>query len=114
MATNFIQAGNVVTVPAPSAVASGDVVIVGSLVGIAAGDAASGADLDLALTGIYELPKVAVDAVTAGAPIFWTGSLATTADDDGGDPAEDLPRIGTAVEAAATSTGTVKVRLVQP
>lgn len=106
MARNYQSPGRTVTIPAPSDVASGDVVIVGSLAGIAAGDATTGDDLDLTLEGVFTLDKVASDAVTAGAPIYWNGSLATIT-------ATDNDRIGTAVEPAAASTGTVAVRLIQ-
>jgi predicted RecA/RadA family phage recombinase len=40
---NFIQNGDIITVAAPAAVASGDGVLVGTLFGIAVDDADSGA-----------------------------------------------------------------------
>lgn len=108
MAKNFIQPGNTLTIPAPADVQSGGVVLAGSIAGIAQNDAAAGEPCDVSVSGVWELPKVAADAVTVGAPIFWAGALATIDDDEG-----DNPRLGTAVEAAAASTATVKVRLAQ-
>lgn len=106
MAKNFIQPGDTITIPAPAGVLSGDVVIAGETAGIAQGDAGAGEPLDLTLVGVWELPKVAAGAVAVGDPIHWdeAAALATT-DDDGN------PRLGTAVEAAATGAATVKVRL---
>ncbi|SEO04143.1 Predicted phage recombinase, RecA/RadA family [Paracoccus alcaliphilus] len=107
MAKNFIQPGNTLTIPAPAGVLSGDVVIAGEIVGIAQGDAGAGEPCDVTTVGVWELPKVAADAVTVGAPIYWDAddSLATTT-------AAGNTRLGTAVEAAASGAATVKVRLI--
>lgn len=106
MATNYIQAGDTITITAPAAVASGGVVIAGSIAGIAQGDAAIGASVDVATCGVWELPKVAANAFNLGAAVYWdaTAGLATST-------ASGNTKIGVAVEAAAASTGTVKVRL---
>ena len=53
MATNFIQPGDCLTIPAPAAVASGGVVIAGTIVGIAAGDAESGESVDVVDYGSF-------------------------------------------------------------
>jgi predicted RecA/RadA family phage recombinase len=105
---NYIQPGKTVTLPAPAATASGDVVTIGSLTGIAAGDAATGEPLDLTLEGVFDLPKVAANDFAVGAPVYWNSgsALATTT-------ASGNARIGTAVAAAAASTAAVPVRLVQ-
>ena len=82
MAKNFIQAGDTVTIPAPAAVTSGGVVIAGAIIGVAQGDAASGASVDVKTSGVWQLPKVAADNVTLGAPIHWasgTGLATITA-----------------------------------
>ncbi|WP_406736747.1 DUF2190 family protein [Thioclava sp. GXIMD4215] len=106
MAKNFIQSGDVITVAAPAAVVSGGVVIAGEIVGIAQGDAASGAAVDLACGGVWELSKVASDDVALGDAIYWAAGsdLATVT-------ATDNAKLGVAVAAAAASTGTVRVRL---
>ncbi len=106
MAKNFIQAGETLTVPAPAAVASGDVVISGAIVGVARGAAESGNPVDVATNGVWELPKVGANAFTVGALVYWdsgTGLATTTSSGN--------TKLGVAVEAAAASTGTVKVRL---
>ncbi len=106
MAKNFIQPGDTVTIPAPAAVTSGGVVIAGAIIGVAQGDAASGASVDVKTSGVWGLPKVGADVATLGVAIYWnsTSKLATVT-------ASGNTKIGVAVEAAAASTGTVKVRL---
>lgn len=106
MAQNYIQAGDTITIPAPAAVASGGVLIAGSIAGIAQGDAAIGEKVDVATSGVWELPKVAANSFALGAAVFWDGTagLATST-------ASGNTKLGVTVEAAAASTGTVKVRL---
>ena len=43
--TNYIQKGDTITVTAPATITSGSLVVVGSIVGVAACDAESGADV---------------------------------------------------------------------
>src|SRR5690606_35118552 len=76
---NFVQPGNRITVPAPAPVKGGEVVIIGELAGIAFGDAAAGEPVDLALNGVFDLPKVAADAITVGDAVYYdaTAKLVT-------------------------------------
>lgn len=104
MARNFIQVGDTLTIPAPSAVLSGGVVIAGSIVGIAQGDAAQAAPVDVTTSGVWELPKVAANALALGAPVYWNGELATST-------ASGNTKLGVAVEAAPADSASVKVRL---
>lgn len=103
---NFIQPGESLTIPAPAAVLSGGVVIAGSIVGIAHGDAAEGERVDVRCRGVFELPKVAANAFALGAAVYWSAGdgLATST-------ASGNTRIGTAVEAAASGSASAKVRL---
>jgi predicted RecA/RadA family phage recombinase len=103
---NSIQTGDVVTIPAPAAVSSGDGVLVGTLFGIAATDAESGADVAIKTTGVFTLPKTSAQAWTVGAAIYWDGSVATTSDGSG---ANTL--IGKALAVAANPSPTGLVRL---
>ena len=104
---NFVQPGENLTIPAPYNVLSGGVVIAAAIIGIAAGSAASGAPVDVATTGVFDVPKVGANAFTLGASVYWDSatSLATTVSSGGN------VKIGVAVAAAAASTGTVRVRL---
>lgn len=105
---NFIQSGSIVTVDAPAAVSSGDLVLVGSLFGVASTDAASGAPVEIATEGVFTLPKTSAQAWTVGALIYWNaaaGEATTTASGN--------TLIGHAVAAAAnpSATGTVRLSL---
>jgi predicted RecA/RadA family phage recombinase len=106
MATNFIQPGRAITVTAAAAATSGAVVAVGSIIGVAANTAAIGDALDIETEGVWELPKVAANTFTVGAPAYWaagTGLVTSTATDN--------TKLGVAVAAAGAGAGTVKVRL---
>ena len=103
---NFIQAGANVTLPAPYALASGQGALIGSLFGVANGAAAINADAVLSLTGVFDLPKVAIDVIAVGAVLYWDdspGSVTTTASGN--------VKIGVAVLAAANPSGVARVRL---
>ena len=68
---NFVQPGNTITLTAPYAVASGDGLLVGSIFGVASGTAALGETVEAALTGVYDLKKVASQAWAAGDNVYW-------------------------------------------
>lgn len=68
---NYIQRGESVTVPAPAAVLSGAGVLVGSMFGVANGDAVSGNDVTIVRKGIFQLNKLSAQAWTLGAKIYW-------------------------------------------
>lgn len=100
---NYIQDGEVITVPAPAVVASGDVVQVGSLVGIAQAAAESGADVPIVRRGVFELAKTSAQAWTVGALIYLTpGGVATTVS-----TANKLVGVAAAAAANPSATGLV-------
>jgi predicted RecA/RadA family phage recombinase len=103
---NFISSGDIVTIPAPAAVSSGDGVLVGTLFGVAVTDADSGANVAIKTTGVFTLPKTSAQAWTVGAAIYWDGDECTTADGSG---ANTL--IGKAMAVAANPSATGVVRL---
>jgi predicted RecA/RadA family phage recombinase len=104
---NFIEAGDTLTVPAPSGgVVSGGVVIIGSLIGIAGSTADASVNVAVKTRGVFELPKVSAQAWTVGAPIYWdagAGNATTTATDN--------TAIGYATEAAANPSAVGRVRI---
>ena len=103
---NYIQPGDVVSVTAPTDVESGDLVVVGVLAGVAQHDAASGAPVEIATRGVFELAKVSAQAWTQGAALYASATnLATTATTAGN------LLIGVAMAAAANPSGTGLVRL---
>ena len=103
---NYVQKGENLTLPAPYDVASGGGVKSGLIFGVAAGDALSGADVDLVTMGVFTLPKVSTDVFAFGAAVYWndTTKLVTTT-------TRGNTKIGVAVTAAANPSGSVNVRL---
>jgi predicted RecA/RadA family phage recombinase len=93
---NYVQPGGTLTLTAPYAVTSGDGLLVGAIFGVAAGDGASGATIEAALTGVFDLTKIGSQAWTVGAKVYWddTNKRCTTV-------ATDNTLIGVAVEAVA-------------
>lgn len=63
---NFVQPGQNLTMLAPAAVSSGDVVVVGSIVGVALTDAASGAAVEVACDGVFKLAKASAATLAVG------------------------------------------------
>lgn len=67
------------TIPSATTIASGDVIIVGALPGIALNGGTAGDVISVNITGVYELAK-ATGAVAIGAKVYWdsTNSNVTT------------------------------------
>lgn len=103
---NYVQPGATLTVPSPATVASGDVVVIGALIGIAAGDAASGADLDLVTEGVFALPKISALAIAIGDLVYYDSATSLV-----NKTASGNTLIGTAVTAAANPSASVNVKL---
>ncbi|MBM3653967.1 MAG: DUF2190 family protein, partial [Alphaproteobacteria bacterium] len=103
---NFIQEGEAVTVAAPYDVLSGAGALVGSLFGVAASGALSGADVVLHTCGVFDLKKVSAQAWTVGAKIYWDNSAKTATTTSTGNTL-----IGVAVKAADNPSSTGYVRL---
>ena len=107
MAKNFVQNGDVVTVTAPAAVTSGNIVLVGAnLFGVALGDAANGAPVVIQTEGVFSVAKTSALAIAAGDIVYYhsgTGNVDKTA--TGG------VSVGIATSAAANPSATVNVLL---
>lgn len=103
---NYVQKGENLTLLAPYAVASGDGALIGSIFGVAAGDAAIGAEVDIVTEGVFVLPKVSLDAMAVGTPVYWdnTAKLVTIT-------ATGNTKIGVSVATAVNPSGTTSVRL---
>ena len=107
MATNFVQAGSQLTIPAPELVSSGAVVIAGSIAGVALGSASAGDPVDVALSGVWELPKVGAQNLTLGEPVYWDAAADLVTETASGNT-----RLGSVAKAAGAGVATVLVRLV--
>ncbi len=101
---NYSHSGDIVEVVAPANVASGDIVEVGKLVGIACTAALSGKPVNIKTTGVFTVKKVASQAWTVGAPVYVAAGEATTT-------ASTNTPLGHAVAVAANPSGLGLVRL---
>lgn len=103
---NYVQNGDVVTVTAPKAVASGGGVLVGCLFGIACSSAAEGESLEISTRGVFDLPKAADTIFAAGDRAAWDGATGVISLMGPG-----LLPVGVALTAAGNSVPLVRVRL---
>jgi predicted RecA/RadA family phage recombinase len=102
---NFKQKGETLTLTAPADVLSGAGVLVGSIFGVASGDALSGADVQVATQGVFNLAKDG-SSFTVGARCYWDNSakaLTSTASSN--------KLVGVAMAVAATGDATVDALL---
>ena len=104
---NYIQPGKVLTLIAPTMLLSGAVVIVGSVVGIAATDAAEGMPVEVSTEGVFELAKVAPQVWAQGSPVYWDAAASKATAIAGG----GLPLIGIAVEGAGSAAALGRVKI---
>ena len=101
------EGGNIDFTPTV-AVASGDVVVQGDLVGVACRPLAANEPGALAVTGVYDFAKATNVAYTVGTILFWddTNNQATAT-------ATGNKQLGKVTKAAATTDTTVRVRMTQ-
>lgn len=107
---NFVQNGNFVEFTAPAAIISGQLVKIGDLFGVAVTDIASGGRGNLALSGVFRIPKLtaaAGDATVEGGPVYFSAANASVSG-----ASATGPLCGYATEVAAQATTTVKVMLL--
>ncbi len=97
---NYVQPGDTITLTAPYAVTSGDGLLVGSLFGVAAGDAANAETVEVTLTGVFDLKKAASQAWSADDKVYWDDTNKRTTS-----VATSNTLIGVATEAVAGGAG---------
>jgi predicted RecA/RadA family phage recombinase len=103
---NYLGDGDVVIIIAPSAVVSGQPLLIGSMFGVCLASAAAGQPVEFWLKGIYQLPKVAAEVWTVGLALFWDNVNALVTLVGSGNT-----RIGVATAAAANPSSLGNVRL---
>lgn len=103
---NFVQPGDVVGVTAPYAVTPGAGVLVGSLFGVAINTAASGAEVEIATTGVFDLAKATGAAWTVGQRLYWDDSAKNLTGTAGSNKL-----VAVAVAAAASGDAVGRARL---
>lgn len=95
----YVQRGETIDYIPAADVNAGDVVQVGTIVGIAKLDIKAGALGALAIVGAYDFVK-GTGAIAFGAPLYWDGEKATTSQTD--------TYLGIAIAAAKSEDGTVR------
>lgn len=106
MSKNFVQPGRYIEVTAPAIVASGALVKVGQIFGVAQHDAASGAPVQLDTQGVYTLPAASAVVIAVGDALFWD-----VADGNFNKTAASNHYLGVAVGASGNGATTVDIRL---
>lgn len=96
---NMIQAGDVITAPAPYAVNSGDPFLVGAFFAVAMFSAASGAPAEGVTEGVFGGPKVVGQAWAFGDRVYWDDANRVFTTD-----AEGHLLVGVVVEEVAASS----------
>lgn len=111
MTSTYVQPGATIDHVAASAISSGDVVVIGNILGVALADIASGATGSVAIEGVYDLPKVTAAVIAAGEMVMYDVSTAKF-DDNAATPATgDVTNAAIAVEAGTSSMTKIKVKL---
>lgn len=106
---NYVQNGDYLDHTAAANIASGELVQVGDLHGVAVTAIANGATGALALKGVYTFPKLtgaAGDATTRGGPVYFSAGSVT-----GNSSSGTRKLVGHALVVAAQAAPTVQVRL---
>jgi predicted RecA/RadA family phage recombinase len=110
MEAEYIQVGDRIDYTPSGAVAVGDVVVQGDLVGVALEPIAASVLGSLAVSGVFDMAKATTSdsALTVGTKVYWNASAdVVTA------PVGSNKLVGKVVKAAAADDETVWVRLSQ-
>ena len=115
MSTNYVQAGGVIEYAnAGSAIASGDVVVMGHTIGVALEDIAATTGVgSVAIEGVFTVPKVSAAVFVQGEKLIFDVSASPPAfDDSSATPATgDITGGAVAMVAGASSETTCVVKL---
>lgn len=114
MAKSFVQDGKTInwTNGTGAAVASGAVVAIGQILGVALVDIANGAAGSVAIDGVFSVPKVSAAVIAAGESLVWDVSAGKFDDNLAAPAAGDISgAAAVAVEAAGNTITSIKVRL---
>ena len=113
MSTNFVQDGCTIEYTnTGSAISAGDVVVVGTQIGVATTDIAATTGVGtVAMEGVYTVPKVSAAVIAQGEEVFYDLS-ALEFDDNSATPATgDVSNCCVAWEAGINAQTTIKVKL---
>ena len=104
IATRVLSNGSSIHYTPVAAVSAGDVVPVGSLLGIAPVDIPANTTGSLELDGVFDVPAVNDDAFVFGEPLYWDA-----AEEEATAVAEDNAYLGIAVLPKAETATTARV-----
>lgn len=106
MTTKYVMSGDVIDYVAPSAVTSGQVLLIGVRIGVALTAIASGATGAVRMLGIFTIAKLSTDVVAVGVALYWdnTNSRLTTT-------ASGNTLAGFAASAAGSGVTTVEISI---
>ena len=110
MATNFVQPGDVIQYTAGADIASGAVVKLGNILGVALAAIANGATGSVKINGVFTVPKVTAAVIAQGESLTWDVS-AGKFDDNAATPAtgDVTGAAAVAFEAAGNGATTLNV-----
>jgi predicted RecA/RadA family phage recombinase len=104
---NFVQPGKSIDVAAPAGgVISGNIAVIGSLIGVAAATVAQGEQVALSTEGVFEMAKVSALAIATGDKVYWDAAAKNVNKTSAGNTL-----VGIAVADAANPSATVKIKL---
>jgi predicted RecA/RadA family phage recombinase len=103
---NYLGDGDVLTIIAPTAVVSGQPLLIGAMFGVCLASAAQGQPVEFWLKGVYQLPKNSTEVWTQGVGLYWDNTNAFVTLTSSGNT-----RIGVAAAPAANPSSVGNVRL---
>ncbi len=112
MTTKFVQPGAIIDVPITATIASGDVVVLKHIIGIALKSGVSGDVIAVGIEGVFNnVPKVTAAVFVVGEKLIWDTS-ASKFDDSSATPASgDITGAVVAIIAGTSSDTTCTVKL---
>lgn len=112
MSTNYVEQGQTVQFTAGQAYSSGDVVVLGSMIGVVIADVANGATGVASVEGVFNLPKLDAADIAQGEAVAWDVSAGSIDDGSITPAAGDITKVGIAWEAKGATTGeTIAVKI---
>lgn len=103
----FIQPGNIITVTTPvGGITAGQGLLIGGLFGIATSDALQGDGVEIAVTGVFDMPKASTAVIAQGDQVAWDDTAKEIVL-----PGVGLFPVGIATTAAGNGVATISVRL---
>lgn len=110
MATNYVSEGKVIEFTASGAKTSGQVIVIGKVLGVVLGAVADGAVGLAQIEGVFTVPKVSAAVIAKGENLTWDASAAAF-DDNAATPATGDVTGGGAVAFEAVGNGVTSMHV---